>query len=149
MSDAAEVAQASIDAFVNEAVIANQAAPPVAPTIVPVAPVFVIAPALVDQTKFINYATRDGSKLFDQAVAKLSTTFDFEDSSELQALLDQIAAHSITCGWSHIFEIDCQLDPVVTGAEVMRNLLTAYGSMCSYICTCILLVYLTHYCSQC
>ena len=79
--------------FVNEAVIANQVAQPAAPTIAPVAPVFALVPALVDQTKFINYATQD-----DQAVSKLSTMFDFEDSSELQALMDQIAAQAITCG---------------------------------------------------
>ena len=113
------------DTMVNE----PPAAQPVAPPIVLAAPVFALAPALVDQTTFINYATRDGSKLFDQAVAKLSTTFDFEDSSELQALLDQIAARAITCGWSHVFKIDCQPDPVVVGNEVMRDLLTEYGSI--------------------
>jgi len=88
----------------------------------PQPPVFALAPGLVTQD-YLDYTQTSAQKLFKNACAALSTTFNMKPEN-LKVFLSEIGLRSITYGWGPILEI-----AETTGNINSRrySLLTEYG----------------------
>jgi phenylpyruvate tautomerase PptA (4-oxalocrotonate tautomerase family) len=85
-------------------------------------PVFALAPGLVT-LDFLDYSKQYAQKLFKNASAALSTTFDMKPEN-LKVFLSEIQLRSITYGWESVIEISD--NPANINAPT-HSLLTEYG----------------------
>lgn len=120
--------QAAIDAAVQAALAAQAAAPPVqVQPPQPVATVFALSPALVNNVALIDYSTTQGAKLYKSAIETLrSEKFDL-DTKSLKAFLGSLKDRSRAMGWQVILEIPADAAQDVNVG--LRSLLTQYGQI--------------------
>ena len=92
----------------------------------PAAPVFTLAPALVNTAVFLDLTSVSGTKHFKGATEPLNKQpFDFTDSSDLQVFLDLVLKKFQVWGWNTIFTIP--VTNPLTGITTNHNLLDEYG----------------------
>ena len=85
---------------------------------------FALAPGLVQHASIINYATREGQKLFELSTKPLKDDFNL-DHPGLSGFLEQLGSRARTSGWNEILQIPPDLNDINTTID----LLTRYGSV--------------------
>ena len=88
----------------------------------PLPPIFALTPGLIS-LDYLDYSQTSAQKLFKNASAALSTTFDMKPEN-LKVFLSEIGLRSITYGWHPVIDISDQ--PGNLTAPV-HSLLTEYG----------------------
>ena len=98
--------------------------PPPPPANVPANVPFALSPAQAVATAYIDYSSRTGMMLFNQATAPLSIEFDVEEGG-VQTFIDLLRDRADMAGWSH------GQDPITMVNGV--DLLAQFGTILSFL----------------